>query len=117
MIISNELKTAIKENNLVLFVGAGLSCKFKNKNGEEIGNWKNLVIKIIEHLENDESKVNNLKPLVENYNPIDILDLIEKNSNNLSNKALEFVIDFFTLPDDKNDYSLHKKLCQLTKKS
>ncbi|MDR0799624.1 MAG: SIR2 family protein [Dysgonamonadaceae bacterium] len=114
--IPAELRAAIKENNLVLFVGAGLSCKFENKNGVEIGNWKNLVIKIIDHLENNEPKVKNLQPLAEDYSPIDMLNLIEKTGNAVRNKALEFAVDFFTLPDDKNDYSLHKKLSQLTKK-
>jgi tetratricopeptide (TPR) repeat protein len=114
--IPAELRTAIKENNLVLFVGAGLSCKFENKNGVKIGNWKNLVIKIIEHLENDETKVKNLKPLADSYNPIDMLYLIEKIGNGIRNKALEFSKDFFTLKEDNNNFELHKRLCQITQK-
>ena len=112
--ITGELARAVKENNLVLFVGAGLSCGFENRNepGQKLGNWQNLVKQIIE---NDEDLAC-LKPLAEEYEPITLLDLIEKRNDDSKNKAIEFAKDFFHLPADKNDYRLHKKLCRLSHK-
>ncbi len=107
----NGLATAIKENNLVLFVGAGLSSGFEGKKGP-LGTWKNLVKQMIENDEN----LACLKPLVAEYEPIDLLDLIEKKGDKTKHKAIEFTKDFFHLPADKNDYNLHKKLCRLSHK-
>ena len=106
------LVKAIKENNLVLFVGAGLSCNFENKNGQKLGTWRNLARQIIEN----DTDLTCLKPLVDEYEPIFLLDLIEKRGDETKNKAIAFAKDFFHLPADKNDYNLHKKLCRLSHK-
>jgi len=110
--ILNGLAKAVKENNLVLFVGAGLSCNFENKNGQKIGNWQNLAKQIIENDEDLEC----LKPIAEEYRPIVLLGLIEEKSEEAKSNAIGFAKDFFNLPADKNDYGLHKKLCRLSHK-
>ena len=50
-----ELLTAIEKENLIVFVGAGLSRELKNVNDQEIGNWDNLVLQILKNLKNDDT--------------------------------------------------------------
>ena len=108
--LPKELIKAMKENNLVLFVGAGLSYKFVNKDEQPLGDWQNMVRQILESVED----LDYLKPLVDRYDPIIVLDLIEKAK--VKEPVINFVKQFFSLPTDKNDYSLHKKLCRLSNK-
>jgi tetratricopeptide (TPR) repeat protein len=107
--IPKELETAIKENNLVLFIGAGLSYNFINKNGKKLEGWNNLVKEILDNVEG----LDHLKPFVGKHEPIEILNSIEGTGKGA---VLAFVKEFFTIPPDKNNYSLHKKLCKLSNK-
>jgi len=59
--------------------------------------------------------VDHLIPLVNKYEPIKILNLIELDTNIPKNKIYEFVKNYFDLKDD-NNLDLHKKLYQLSKK-
>ena len=52
MNIPVELKKAITDNDIVVFVGAGLSYNLINKNNKQLCGWKNLVLSIIEELKN-----------------------------------------------------------------
>ena len=108
--IDEKLAKAIKENNLVLFIGAGLSYNFVNKDGQILGDWKNLVKQILNNI----TGLYNLKPLVDEFDPITVLDLIEKKGK--KGDVIGFVRRFYSLHADKNDYSLHKKLCSLSNK-
>ena len=110
MEIPRELAKAIKENNLVLFVGARLSHDFVNTNGKELGDWKNLVKVILANVDG----LDYLEPILNRHDPLDILGLIEK--TNKKSEVIEFVQKFFLLPDDKKKYSFHKKLCDLSNK-
>ncbi|MDR1224458.1 MAG: SIR2 family protein [Tannerella sp.] len=112
-----KLKKAVEDNSLVLFIGAGLSYKFRNENKEIIHGWGNLVTRILDHLEaKGYNDVNRLKPLVGKYDPIVILDLIEKDKSLPKDEVISFVKDFFALSPDENDYTLHRKLCKLSGK-
>ena len=44
------LREAIKADELVLFVGAGLSWNFKNKNNETLEGWTKMASSITSHL-------------------------------------------------------------------
>lgn len=120
--IHPELRKAVEEDNLVLFIGAGLSYNFKNKAGEELKGWNNLVKSIKsflkgkgkEEVTENEERWFNLDSLSVDKEPIYVLDWIEKeNKKYLDNKIKGFVSDFFALSDD-NDFSLYKKLFELS---
>ena len=110
MNIPAELVKALKENNLVLFVGAGLSYNLKNRGGKQLGDWKNLVSEII----NNVKDLDYLKPLICEHEPIKIMGLIEDKKKH--NEVIDFVKEFYSLPTDKKNYGLQEKLCRLTKK-
>lgn len=112
-----ELLNAIKENNLILFVGAGASYELKNSNGKSLGGWDNLVIQILQSLEDEGSNIKHLKELASQkiYEPIVILDLIERDSDISRNDIIKAVKEHYTLSDD-NDYSLHNNLLKLSNK-
>jgi hypothetical protein len=114
--IPGKLRKAMEENNPVLFIGAGFSYEFKNEQGKIIEGWKNLVAQILLHLEAIGYEVTHLKPFVEIYDPIAILDLIEKDKSLPREEVISFVKDFFALSPDKNDYTLHRKLYELSGK-
>jgi hypothetical protein len=114
--IPAELKDAVVSDKLIIFAGAGLSYKLKNRLGDEIGGWNNLVQKMLENLSSCGHDVALLQPLVNNFEAIKILDLIENNNPRLPKKnTSDFIKDFFELSDE-NDFSLHKKLTLLSKK-
>lgn len=109
-----KLKEAIEKDNLVIFVGAGTSMNLNNIKGEKIGTWKNLVFKLINHLnENSNNKYSYLIPLIEKYEPIEILNLIEKDKEIDKTDIYDFLKDFLDIGD--NDYELHKKIIELSR--
>jgi len=107
-----KLKDAIQKGNLVIFVGAGTSVNLKNKAGNPIGNWKNLVRQILLNLDGDGKKFDYLVALLDKYEPIEVLRLIEKNSDIQKTDVQDFLKKFINLSHD-NDYGLHKKLASL----
>ena len=113
--IPAQLKEAIKNDELIVFVGAGLSINLKNQSNEPLGNWKNLVKNILNHLESKEYNVSHLYPLVDRYEPIIVLDLIEKDLDLPKNEINIFAKKFYDLHFE-NDWSLHKKIFQLSHK-
>jgi len=106
-----ELITAIEKENLIVFVGAGLSLDLKNTKDQKIGNWDNLVLQILKNVKNDDTDL--LIPLVGKFDPVDILDLLEKNKNVNVGKVKDFTKSFFDLHSE-NDLSVHEKICKLT---
>ncbi len=114
--IHPKLKKAIEDDDLVVFVGAGLSKSLENENGEEIGDWKNLLNKMLDYLiqEGVDKVFNDLKPLVEPFEPLRLLELIE--DKNIGNAMVQnFLKSFFTLKDS-NNLLVHKNLCKLSNK-
>ncbi|MDR2469433.1 MAG: SIR2 family protein, partial [Tannerella sp.] len=115
MTIPYELKEAIKKNRLVLFVGAGLSCKLKNLAGQPIGDWSDLTGRILDLLETKGCDVADLKPLVEKREPIHILKLAEEHLQRHEREVRAFTSTFFSLATlPANDYTLHRNLYKLS---
>jgi tetratricopeptide (TPR) repeat protein len=110
--IPDKLIEAIKKNNLVVFAGAGTSVNLKNLQGETFGGWCNLVKQIILHLNGNSPKFECLLELLNHYEPITVLDLIEKSKDIERKDIYDFVKEFFEL-NENNDYSLHKKISRL----
>lgn len=112
-----ELLSAIKEDNLILFVGAGTSYNLKNSEKTTLGGWSNLVMQILQSLEDDNYNVKHLKDLALQYiyDPIVILDLIERDRDINREDIIRAVKEYYTLDID-NDYSLHNNLLKLSQK-
>ncbi|MEI7726606.1 MAG: SIR2 family protein, partial [Bacteroidota bacterium] len=96
----------------MVFAGAGTSVNLTNLNGEPIGSWSNLVKKILLHLNGSASKFQYLLELLNHYEPITILDLIEKSNDIEKKDVYDFVKEFFEL-NENNDYGLQIKIARL----
>lgn len=110
-----ELKEAIKKNELIVFVGAGLSYNFLNTDGKKLKGWDNFVLQILNHLKSKKYDIECLIPLIGKYEAVKILDLIESNKEFPKQEIIRFTKDFFDL-DDNNDYKLHQNIFKLSKK-
>ncbi len=108
-----ELINAIKENRLVVFVGAGLSYDLRNRSGKKIGGWTDLVRGIINDLKQKGYEVDHLIPLLEKVEPIEILRLIEKDEKLPKNEIADFSKEYLNI-NDKNDLEAHKLIGQIT---
>ena len=108
------LREAIKADELVLFVGAGLSWNFKNKKNETLEGWTKMASSITSHLKEKHRITEEAKQSCDKKEPIDALKEIEDSG---VNKRIvgEFVKDYFTLGEG-NDYSLHQNLFELSTK-
>lgn len=108
------LREAIKADELVLFVGAGLSWNFKNKKNETLEGWTKMASSITSHLKEKHRITEDVKQSCDKKEPIDALKEIEDSG---VNKRIvgEFVKDYFTLGEG-NDYSLHQNLFELSTK-
>lgn len=111
-----ELIEAIREDELIVFVGAGLSYPLKNKEGQAFGGWNDLVERSLQHLEQEGYDVAPLLQLVGRYDPIVILDLIQKDRSLSEGKIRGFLKTMLALHETENDYSLHRQLFELSKK-
>ena len=117
MNIPPELIHAMQKDNLILFVGAGLSYTLKNKKGEELKDWKNLVHQILLHLERSNFDVDDLVYVSKKGKraAITLLNLIESDRDLPKKIIIDFLKEFLDLSPD-NDLSLHKKIYQLSRK-
>ena len=108
------LREAIKADELVLFVGAGLSWNFKNKKNETLEGWTKMASSITSHLKEKHRITEDVKQSCDKKEPIDALKEIEDSG---VNKGIvgEFVKDYFSLGEG-NDYSLQQKLFELSTK-
>ena len=108
------LREAIKADELVLFVGAGLSWNFKNKKNETLEGWTKMASSITSYLKEKHRITEDVKQSCDKKEPIDALKEIEDSG---VNKRIvgEFVKDYFTLGEG-NDYSLHQNLFELSTK-
>ena len=105
---------AIKADELVLFVGAGLSWNFKNKKNETLEGWTKMASSITSYLKEKHRITEDVKQSCDKKEPIDALKEIEDSG---VNKGIvgEFVKDYFSLGEG-NDYSLQQKLFELSTK-
>lgn len=113
--LPKKLIEAACKNQLVLFVGAGLSYILKNRGGEELGGWDKLVRELVGCLKEKGTDLDDLKPLIGKYEPIDILNLVESNKDVSKSDVMGFVRQYYNL-NKENDLSLHSKLYKLSKK-
>lgn len=106
-----ELKKAIKNNTLIVFAGAGTS-----KNAA-LPDWKELVYKILDHLEQKlgVADYKKLQPLLEKgiLTPLEVLNILERNK--FIEPILEVIVEELQLKPEI-DLELHKKIIQLTPK-
>ena len=112
--IPTGLREAIQADELVLFVGAGLSWNFKNKKNETLEGWTKMASSITSYLKEKHRITEDVKQSCDKKEPIDALKEIEDSG---VNKRIvgEFVKDYFTLGEG-NDYSLHQNLFELSTK-
>ena len=108
------LREAIKADELVLFVGAGLSWNFKNKKNETLEGWTKMASSITSHLKEKRRITEEVKQSCDKKEPIDASKEIEDNG---VNKGIvgSFVKNYFSLGEE-NDYSLQQKLFELSTK-
>lgn len=109
MAIKPQILKAIKNNNLVLFIGSGLS--------RSLGfpDWKGLVEEILRELAKEDPKYNDMIEILNNnfFNEIEILEKIKGKKSEIYG-----VLDrIFDVPNNEfTNLSLHKKLGSLSTK-
>jgi hypothetical protein len=101
--IPSEIQNAIDNNGLVVFVGSGLSKRFN------LPTWEKLTEDIIKDI--NESKFFELIPPLKSriFSPIEILDRIKSEHFKVSS----YIKTNFKV-DSNQDFSLHKKILELT---
>jgi len=103
MKIEQKIKSAILQNNLVVFAGSGLSSKFK------LPSWNNLVKDVINTIDRNEFKT--LLPVLEMevMQPIEVLQKIKSEHTTVKSYIKNnFNVSSFT------DFDVHKKIIELT---
>ena len=108
------LKEAIEADDMVLFIGAGLSWNLKNTKNEPLEGWDKMVKSITSHLKENDYITDNEKQSCDMLTPIDTLQKLETKGIN-RREVGEFVKHYFTLQKE-NDFSLHQKLFNLSTK-
>lgn len=112
--IPTGLREAIQADELVLFVGAGLSWNFKNKGNETLEGWTKMASSITSYLCDNDHIPENLKQACDTLGEIKTLEILEERE--IGRREIgEFVKDYFTLGEG-NDFSLHQKLFELSTK-
>ena len=112
--IPSELKKAIEADDLVLFIGAGLSWDLKNTDNESLEGWDKMVKSITSHLNEKGDIKDELKQSCDALEPIKALEKLETEGINRGQIG-EFVKHYFRLGKE-NDLSFHKKLFSLSTK-
>ena len=108
------LKEAIEADDLVLFIGAGLSWNLKNTDNESLEGWDKMVKSITSYLKEKGYITDELKLSYDALEPIKALEKLETEGIN-RRQVGEFVKHYFTLGKE-NDFSFHKKLFSLSTK-
>lgn len=98
MEIHKEIKNAIQNNSLVLFIGSGLSARFN------LPTWNKLVKDIISDI--DSEKYKSFLPVLNAglMTPLEILDKLEDESHTIK----KYIKNNFKV-DRSCDFSLHEK--------
>ena len=112
--IPSELKEAIEADDLVLFIGAGLSWDLKNTDNESLEGWDKMVKSITAHLNKKGHITDELKQSCDALKSIETLEILE--NREISKREVgEFIKHYFALGKE-NDFSFHKKLFSLSTK-
>ena len=112
--IPSGLKEAIEADDLVLFIGAGLSWNLKNTDNESLEGWDKMVKSIASHLNKKGHITDELKQACDALEPIETLKILE-NRRKSKREVGEFIKHYFALGKE-NDFSFHKKLFSLSTK-
>lgn len=112
--IPHGLKEAIEKDELVLFIGAGLSCELKNTEGKTLGGWKEMVSSMLPFLEDKGYITTEEQKSWEELGPIKALQRLE-NKGIDREKIRDFLQGYFTLGKE-NKFPLQEKLYKLSTK-
>ena len=112
--IPHGLKEAIKNDELVLFIGSGLSRKLKNMEGKTLGGWKEMVSSMLFYLKDKEYITAKEQRFCLKLEPIKALQRLE-NKGIDREKVRDFLQGYFTLGKE-NKFPLQEKLYSLSTK-
>ena len=114
--IPRGLKKAIEKDELVLFIGAGLSWNLKNTEGKALGGWKDMVSSMLSYLNKEDYITDEEQKSYEKLEPIDALKKLEKKDEPIGKEEVgDFIKCYFEL-EKGNDLSLQKDLFSLSTK-
>lgn len=106
--LPNEIKKAIENDTLVLFIGAGIS--------QPLGfpSWNGLVIEILEKLSDDKPSLKGFIPLLEDQtmSAIQVLEIIKDNKKEI----YQIMKKRFLISIEDEKLSVHKKLWKISNK-
>ena len=111
--IPQRLKEAIENDELVLFIGSGLSWNLKNTEGA-LGGWKEMVSSMLSYLKDKEYITAEEQQSYDKLEPIKALQRLE-NKGIDREKVRDFLQDYFTLGKE-NEFPLQEKLYSLSTK-
>ena len=112
--IPHGLKEAIENDELVLFIGAGLSWDLKNTEGKTLGGWKEMVSSILSFLKDKEYITAEEQHSYDKLEPIGALKKLE--DKGISRREIgDFLKHYFTLEKSKK-FPIHKKAFRLSTK-
>ena len=112
--IPHGLKEAIENDELVLFIGAGLSWDLKNTKGKPLGGWKEMVSSMLSYLNKEDYITAEEQQSCEELGPIKALQRLE--NNKIDKRVIgHFVKGYFKLGKE-NNFSLQEKLYSLSTK-
>lgn len=114
--IPPALKEAIQKEELVVFIGAGISHNLLNKQGQKLEGWQNMVFKLLSYLKDSGYKVDSLIGLVGDYEPIKVLDLLESRNDIPKRVLRNFLCDFYDISVDQNNFDVYKSIYSLSKR-
>ena len=112
--IPQRLKEAIENDELVLFIGSGLSWNLKNTAGNTLGGWKEMVSSMLSYLKDNEYITAKELQSCEELGPIKALQRLENRGIDRE-KVKDFLQDYFTLGKE-NEFPLQEKLYKLSTK-
>jgi hypothetical protein len=114
MKLPEELINAARNNNLVIFVGAGLSYNLKNKKGEDLKDWNNLVKNAVNNFSQEGYSTMLLENAISRgYTAIDVLDKLEILSKLPANDILGYVKHFYHIINNEEDRWLRENANKL----
>ena len=112
--IPQRLKEAIEKDELVLFVGSGLSWNLKNTEGNTLGGWKEMVSSMLSYLKDRAYITAKEQRFCLKLEPIKALQRLE-NKGIDREKVRDFLQGYFTLGKE-HKFPLQEKLYSLSTK-
>jgi hypothetical protein len=119
MKLPKELIEAARNNNLVTWIGAGLSYNFKNKAGRQLKDWKNLVVQIKNSFPEEKylTAVLMKSALNRGDESIQVLDVFEILSKLPKSEIVNYVKYFYSSFDYDREWLLENSSKQIITKN